>query len=227
MKRLWLLACIVLWLPFSVVAESVRYVSDVLWVPVRTDVSSSARTIKHIKSGTVVSVLGESDDGKLLNVEVQDAAKTRGWVTKRYLLSDPIAKMELKQLKNTMAALESKQGPMVENFAKLKATIATLESEKKSLLSQKKEVETRMGKMESASAQGLALYNQNEQLKELNSSLQKQVADIRQENQLLKENHRNEGIKLGLLAVAAGGFAGFLLPYVKPRGRKQRGVRLR
>lgn len=214
------------WVSASATATT-RYVSDVLYIPLKTKDENKGAVIKHLKSGTVVSVLEEGADGNFLKVQVQDGAKSIGWVKARYLVEEPIAKMELKRLRDTMSSLESKQGPLADTILKLKKQLAESKHQNAALMHQKKALEQKLDDIQKASADTLSIFRQNELLKKNEQQMTQRLKNIEKENETLSNNQRNEGIKLGLFAVVIGALAGFLLPYFKPRGRKQSGVRLR
>ncbi len=220
------IVCALIWLSLSSFAAT-KYVSDVLYIPLKTQDENQGAVIRHLKSGTVVSVLDEDPTGNFLKVRVQDDTKSIGWVKARYLVDEPIAKMELKRLKDTLKSVESKQEPLTATMLKLKKQLEQLNHEKSTLEHQKKALEQKLEDIKKAAADTLGVYRQNEILKKTEQQLALRLKNIEKENSTLSNNQRNEGIKLGLLAVALGALAGFLLPYFKPRGRRQPGVRLR
>ena len=206
-------------------ANSLRYVSDVLYIPLKTE--PEGQVIKHLKSGSILTVIQESSDGKFVKVALQDQKQTSGWVKERYLVDKPIAKAELATLKKTLARANSKAKPLLAKLNTLESQMQTLAAEKKSLQQIEKSLRQEIEQIKAAAGKGLELFEENKALKLELATLNDKLDSTAERNETLSENHRNEGIKLGLFAVAAGGLAGFLLPYVKPRGRKGRSVRLR
>ena len=61
------------------IQANTRYVSDILYVPLKKN-SKGEGTLKHLKSGTVVSLLEEPKVGDYVKVTVHDESKSSGWV---------------------------------------------------------------------------------------------------------------------------------------------------
>jgi len=74
-------------------AGTVRYVSDQLTIPMRSGPTSQNRIIKFLPSGTMLTVLGTSDDGNYLNIENQ--AGKQGWVEVKSLMDQPAARQRI------------------------------------------------------------------------------------------------------------------------------------
>ena len=203
-----------------------KYVSDTLYIPLKTKSGNGAKVLKHLKSGTAVSIL-DTSDGEYAKVKVHDDRSSHGWVKKRYLLDEPIAKTRLARLEGTLKKLKSQQGPLKGNVKDLKGRLTVALLENKKLKTQEANLKKQLTNVKNISSKSLELFENNKQLKVETSKLQQDVESLRKENLLLQSNQKNEGIKLGLFAIGLGGLAGFLLPYVKPRGRRNKGIRLR
>lgn len=71
-----------------------RYVSDILYVPLRSGSSSKNRIVhKGLKSGTPITLLEEVEGW----AKVKTRRNLEGWIQSRYLLKSPTAGIKLAQ----------------------------------------------------------------------------------------------------------------------------------
>lgn len=193
-----------------------KYVSDVLQIPIRTGPTTRNKIIGFLKSGNVVNTREESGDW--VRVQAQTAKKEyNGWVLSRYLMPEPIAAVRLESLKEDLEKVEA-----------MKAELAEFRKQAASATAGQAQAEKELARIRKASANVISLDDNNRQLKESLSKLEAEMTELREKNIILGQNQRNEGIKLGILAIALGALVGFVLPYMKPRqSRRQSSIRLR
>ena len=227
MKRFAVLGFLLLVLvPWNLYAQQ-RYVSDVLYIPVRTGASNQHRIIRHIKSGTEVTLLSRvGDDSEYVKIRVNDDDKaTDGYVKERYLLEEPIAAIKLVSLQKRFEELRNRE-PLARTVDDLKQQLADLKQSNAQLEAAKQEALSDLERLKQVVAKPAEVFEKNKQLMAEQKALEERLKVVETENLKLETDQRNEGIKLGLVAVCLGGLAGFLLPYLKPRGRQQRSIRL-
>ena len=144
--------------------------------------------------------------------------KKQGWVKERFLSDEPIAAHKLETLKVDLARIDAIKTDLVKfkNDAK--------ESEKARVT-----LAAKLERIKKVSKSAVEIDQSNQSLKLQVENLQKQLSETNEKNILLEQAQRNEGIKLGIFAIALGALVGFVLPYLKPRGqrRKNSGIRLR
>ncbi|SME97873.1 TIGR04211 family SH3 domain-containing protein [Pseudobacteriovorax antillogorgiicola] len=216
-----------IWVSFSLLGAT-KYVSDTLYIPLKTQSKNAGRVIRHLKSGTAVTIVErDKSDSDFAKIRLVGQDSTEGWVKTRYLEDEPIAKYKLSQLESKFEKLQSQQEPLKDTVEELKAKLKLAISENKQLKGKESNLEARLDDIKNISSNSIELFEANKRLKAEKDKLAQDVQELRRENVRLQSNQRNEGIKLGLFAISLGGLAGFMLPYVKPRGRRNKGVRLR
>ena len=203
-----------------------KYVSDTLYIPLKTSHENGGRVIRHLKSGTALSIV-DSEGKDFVKVKLKGDEGTEGWVKKRYLLDKPIAKSQLARLEDKLERMKSQQGPLRESVKDLKSKLKLALAENRQLRQKSDQISHEISEIKELSSGTIDLNAQNKKLKQERTELKLNVDALMQENVRLKSNQRNEGIKLGLFAMCIGGLAGFILPFVNVRPRRQRGVRLR
>lgn len=209
------LATVVLLSSTSIFAAR-QYVSDVLYIPVRTGPSNEHKIIAYLKSGTKVSSL--ASQGEYSQIKSHGEKKHQGWVKERFLSSEPIAAQKLETLKQDLERIDS-----------LKADLQKFKSESQDSAKQNKKLNAQLERIKRVSSSAVAIDEENQGLKVEVERLQKELTEVKERNFVLENDQRNEGIKLGIFAIALGAIVGFILPYLKPRNqrRKNNGIRLR
>ena len=91
----------------AALAQSVRYVSDTQYIPLRSGPGNEFRiTHRGIPSGTRLTVARASEDG--LFTEITTAKGTTGWIRTQYLMSELPAQVKLVTAEQKAADLEAK-----------------------------------------------------------------------------------------------------------------------
>jgi len=112
--------------PFALHSAEKAYVTDILYVSLRSEPSLSSQRIQLIHSNQHVEVLGH--EGEFVRVRTDDG--TEGWVQKQYLDSALPKALQLKkseqtvqQLKKDIVLLETKLAELEKNQAKTPALL--------------------------------------------------------------------------------------------------------
>jgi len=111
-------------------AQELRYVSDKLFVPLRSGMGSSFRiTHRGLPSGTTLTLLEENKEEGWSRVSTSKGKE--GWVQNQYIVNEPIAQIKLVRADKKIAQLTTRQ--------------TTLKSELKTLRSENTELKTQLG----------------------------------------------------------------------------------
>ena len=192
---------------------AVRYVSDTLYVPVRTGPTGSNKILFTVKTGDRVDLVGKTKNGFVL---VRSRSKGEGWMPERYLLDKPVARERL-------AAAEKR----LEKTNEIAESLKVARQENRGLVAENKKLAAELERITSVSGQAIALNKTNKELGERLTRLQELNASLSKTNTVLSENTQNQGMKLGIGAVLAGVLLGVMMPYLKTRRRHQMGLKLR
>lgn len=175
-------------------AKTVRYVSDELTIPMRSGASNQHRIIKFLSSGTALTVIETSDDGKFTNVEVGDKS---GWVLSENLMNIPSGR-------DRLAAANKKFENSFQEIKDLKATIAELKSEIRQLKGENKSLQTERTNLTNSledlkitAANPLSLSKKNKELKKELDQARDNEAMLEKDNQQLRSNVTQEWFMIG------------------------------
>ena len=199
---------------FSSLAEATtKYISDELFIPMRSGSSSEYKVIAYLKSGQKVEELGDAQ-GEYVRVE---AKGKQGWVKSRFLLKEQVASVKLEEAKKDLARMAT----ISDRLQASEARALSLEKERDRLSAQ-------LARVRRVSSSQMATFEENERLAKDLASAKQQLEALNQSYIAMSLNQRNEGIKLGILALTLGALIAYLLPFLKPAGRRnQSALRVR
>lgn len=200
---------------YPAVAEK-RYISDELWINLRSGPANDFRIIKTLKSGTHLEFIENSEDDKWTHVTTDKGLE--GWVPKRFLKDEPIAfenliiaQRELEKVKADLEEVKTKYANTKKELAEAKRSASGLNKDKEQ---QTKELEY----IKKVSANAIGLDKKNQELVTKSEELKITVETLRNENERLQNDRDVNYILVGGFLVALGLFLGWLIP--KLGGRK-------
>ncbi len=159
-------------------ADKTVYVSDRLQVIVRVSPNLEAKTIDHVATGEVVSVLETTGDG-WVKIRANDGKE--GWALARYFVDEPPAAVRLKDL-----------DPQSKNLAQ------KLEEARKEALDAKAKLAQADSRAQQAEASYQKLRTDSADVIRLREDCQKLNQDFQQQGQKLEElATENEALRFG------------------------------
>ncbi len=208
MKRFSLLILTLL-LVYPAVADK-RYISDELWINLRTGPGGDFRILKTLKSGSHLEFIEDDLEKKFTKVTTDKGLE--GWVPTRFLVEEPIAfekliltQRELKKAKTDLNELKGKHSEAKKQLASSKRQGKELNKDKGS---QAKE----LAYIKKVSANAIGLDKKNQELMEQSEQLKITVDTLKAENDRLKDSRDLNYILLGGFLILLGLFTGWLLP---------------
>lgn len=198
-------------------AQQTRWISDVLYVPMRKG-PSNQHTILHrgLKSGTRLSIIETQENWS--QVRIPDGST--GWVPNQYLLEEPIAALKLEDAaKKAQRSSERYQ----EASNKLKQLSAENESLKKQLSNSEQgssALTSELNQIKQISANAIDLNDNYQQLAKDHQLLQTELDVARAENERLKKEDSQTWFVYGAGAVLLGVLITVILPALRPRRRR-------
>ena len=213
MKRiaLFVLSLLVL---YPAVAEK-RYISDELWINLRSGPGNEYRILKTLKSGSHLQFIEEDTEAKYTKVTTDKGLE--GWVPTRFLQDEPIAFEKLiltkRELDKTKADLEALQN----KYNETKKELATAKRNAGNLSEDKSEIAKELEYIKKVSANAINLDKKNQELLEQSEQLKISVDTLRAENERLQSSKDLNYIMIGGGLILLGLFLGWLLPKLSGR----------
>ncbi len=218
MKK-FLLALTLLSIAAAAAAVEKRYVTDTLWLQLRSGPSTEYRILQAIPSGEHLIFIEEDADTGYTKVKTDKGLE--GYVLSRFLETEPIAKEKLvlanRELERVKAELETTRTQRNQ----LQSEVEKLKSERSGLGRENTDLEKELERIKSISAGALELDEKARTLSERNQELELQLESISAENAQLHDNRQQTYLLYGGGLVFLGILAGLILPSI--RGKRSSG----
>jgi SH3 domain protein len=202
----------------------IRYVTDVIFTPIRTGPGGDYRIInKGLRSGTAVTFHGITDDGVWAEVETKGG--TRGFLRAQYLQTEVPRANQLNILEAELAASKDRATKLKQNLNEAMEQLTSSDSDMSSTTTALAETRAELDEIKRISANAI-------QLDQLTKELTGKLEDASARNDLLTlENARledrvasNQHLQ-GALSVIAGILIALLIPRLTMKRRRNDGWR--
>jgi SH3 domain protein len=212
-KQLWLGIIGILAIS-GVAAAAPAYVSDILYITLRTGQGEQFKIIKTLKSGTKVELIEKLDD-KYAKVRLADG--TEGYVQHRFLLDEPTAELKLTSAQNKIENLTRENKQLKEKYDRTRSQLRETEKERKHLDTKSSKLEKEQQRLESVAAKPIQLDRENKDLRTKNAELSKQVAELKQQNDNLSGSSSRDWFLTGAGVIILGVLIGLVVPRLRLR----------
>jgi SH3 domain protein len=153
------------------------YISDELTVPLRRGPSNGHKIVNAaLPSGTALEILGEDKSAGF--TQVRTAGGTEGWVPTQYLTSEPAARDRLAAATKRVQTLEAELKSIRDNFQETRSARNDAEKRSTTLDKQTQQLQTELAEIRRVSANSVAHFEENKQLKIQNGDMQGQITQL-------------------------------------------------
>lgn len=210
---LFCLTCLCL----STAMAETRYVTDVLYLQLRTGPGNDFRILKALRSGTHLEIVEEVPDSEFIKVRTDKGLE--GYILSRFLEKEPVAfekllltQQELEKTKKDLSDIQAK-------YSEIKSKAAEIEKSQQSLSTEKSEQEKELEYIRKVSANAINLDKKNQELVMQNEEIQIKNDTLQAENDRLKNKQELTTLMYGGALVVIGLIFGLVLPRIS--GRRQ------
>ncbi len=204
--------------PISAYAETM-WLSDMLWVNIRTGPSDSNRILKVVKSGTRMEILEKPDGSDYYRVRTD--AGLEGWIPHRYLSAEPTGAIQAKNMEAEKQQLQTQFDQLQTKYTNLLADKGDVNGELETLRSSNAELSSELNRIKTISGDAIDLDSQYQTLAEENARIKNELDVLKAENKSLKEFNDNKILYTGGALILLGIFLGFILPRLTGKRRKE------
>ncbi len=207
----YVLLLVGLWVFASGAMAQTVYISDVFFVPVRSGAGSQYRIVHQgIRSGTQLTLLGESSDGEWVNIRTEGGLD--GWIPTQYLLREQPARMQLTAAQTKLAAATKRAEDLEAELKKLRAEHNSLAQTADSQAKESEQYAEELRKIRALSADSINLNQRYQDLLAKHDLVQTEFDAVRAENDRLKSNKTINQWMFGAGLVVFGMFLMLILP---------------
>ena len=215
MKRLKILAFVLITLTFKVSAESYVYITDQLDLPIRSDKNFGNNIIRLLPSGTELSLLQSTEDG-WAQIQFDD---TIGWIKSFYLSPDPSAREKLKKLTRTNNANKLLITKLTSEKEELEKQLLSIKEENSDLVVQRSKSQAEKEHIEQIYQAALKLEHENEKLIQEKLQLKAELQLAENNTQIQKDTSSRNWFIVGAIVLFFGMMIGFIVPNLLNRRR--------
>lgn len=198
--------------------QDVRYITDILHIPLRSGPSNEYRIITtRLKSGNKLVVIDREQNDKWLKVVTESGLE--GWMPGQYLTNQPSAQSRLSQLSEKLAELENQNAQLRQQNQALLGNNQTLNKEAGSVSGDKQKMQQELQEMKFLSADSISLEKRYRQLLKNHELLQTSNEALAVENDKLRSDQRLSFMFYGAGLIFCGVFLAVVLPPILPKRR--------
>lgn len=176
------------------------FVTDNVEIPLHSGDSERTKIVKMLTNGTQLAVYDENPESPYVYVQAGNGAE--GFILRRYLSGEPSARSQLEGLNKKFAALQ-------EENQQLKSSQASSQDIGKD----RDRLNSELMELQQTAANAIQLKQQRDQLQEMVISNERELQQLKRENQALTDSSNQNWFLYG------GGLSlfGVLLGYVLPK----------
>ena len=219
MKRLLKIAVIATALMTSAVHAQSAWVSDQFEITLRSGPSTSNAIQLMIDSGTRLEVIERDAESGYTHVRTQGG--TEGWVLTRYLMSEPSAREQLRNLSSQLTNANSRGSSLDSQLDAIKGEYEGANRQISTLEREKSAVEKELAEIKRTAANVLAIDEQNKSLMDQLAAAQIRADTLEQENRMLASQTTRYWFMAGGLVLLIGVVLGIWLPRIRWQRRSR------
>jgi SH3 domain protein len=195
-----------------------RYIADDIPITLRTGPSLENRILRNLSAGVRVEVLETDEANGYTRIRVASDG-TEGWLLTRYLQAQPIARDRLGAAERNLEAARARVQELETQVAELSNDLARTRAELEALTTRSSDTARELQDIRAASANAVALRDQNEQLRQRAAEADQRINRLVMENTELKSDGRQSWFLVGAGVLFAGILVGLVAPSLRRKKR--------
>lgn len=201
------LVSVAITLVFSGLAQArTAYVTDSVEIPLRSGESERSKIVKMLPNGMQLNVLGDNTENGYTYVQAANGAE--GFILSRYMSGETSARNQLEAANKKLEALQ-------EENKQLKSSQANSQEIGK----ERDKLSTELSELQQTAANAIQLKQQRDQLQERVVSVERELQQLKRENQALTDSSNQDWFLYGGGLSLFGVLLGFILPKLSWRRR--------
>ncbi len=202
----------------AVAAQETRYITDILYVPLRSGQGTEFRIVhRGLPSGTRLTVQETNQDSGYARVVTDNG--TEGWMLSRYLTEQEPAADRLEALQALYDNLVGDEGSLRSQLVEARTALDGTQGRVAELERALKTSETELQDLKRLSSNALNLDITNRRLTEESQVMHTRIEVLEAENQRLKDSEDSRAFVNGALAVLGGVLIALIAQRLRPRPR--------
>lgn len=205
----------------AIYAAPVRFITDELKVMLRSGTSTRHQIVQQIASGTAVTVL--DSDAQTGYTKVRTPSGNVGWVLTRYLSNSAPPRQQLAITEKKLSELENTVNQLRRELGTAGTQRNTAEQQLQKLTEANATLTQQLAEIRRISGNAVQMAEQNRELKNRITELDRENQLMRQENVSLKDRSKRDWFIVGAIVVVFSMLFGILLTRIRWRKRSSWG----
>ncbi len=182
------------------------YVTDSVDIPLRSGESERSKIVKMLPNGMSLNLLGDNTENGYTYVQASNGAE--GFILTRYISNEPISRTQLEAATKKLETLQEENKILKE-----------AKSSNQLLGQERDKLSTELAELQQTAANAIQLKQQRDQLQERVISVERELQQLKRENQALTDNTNQTWFLYGGCLAIFGVLLGFILPKLSWRRR--------
>ncbi|GGX60664.1 TIGR04211 family SH3 domain-containing protein [Saccharospirillum salsuginis] len=193
------------------------WLSDELWVNVRTGAGDQFRILKTIPSGTRMETLEDEPNNGYLHVRTEEGIE--GWVPERFLQDEPTSEIRIANVQAERDELQRQLEELDTKYKDLLADKGDVNGELETLRSENARLSDELQSIKQVSENAIQLDQHNQELAQENASLKNDLDLAQSKLSNLQESRESRMLMAGGGLIVLGTILGLLLPRMRSKRR--------
>lgn len=189
-------------------AETV-YVTDNLSLSLRSEANTQANIVKSLPSGTPLTLL---KGGKAGFAHVRAQSGLEGYIQNSHIKKELPAREQLNTVNKLVKSLQAENLSLQAELKIVKDSITPGSSLEKSLAAERDRLSLELNELKAAAAGVVQLKNERDELQERVVNSERELQQLKLENQALKDSSEQDWFLYGGILVFFSVILGFILP---------------
>ena len=186
------------------------YVTDKMKYTLRSSESNRSKILRMLPSGTALTIISENPDTGYTKVSTRSGVE--GFILTRHTLNKPISRWYLNKANKQLETLKQEFESAKHELNQLKGNNVQALSSNKSLTKERDELDKDLNDLRQTAANAVQLKHQRDQLQERVISVERELQQIKRENQTLEDSANQDWFLYGGILSLFGVILGFILP---------------
>jgi SH3 domain protein len=182
------------------------YVTDNIDIPLRSGESERSKIVKMLPNGMSLNLLGDNTENGYTYVQAANGAE--GYILTRYISHEPISRTQLETVSKKVEALQE------ENKA-----LKSVQADGQEIGKERDRLSSELTELQQTAANAIQLKQQRDQLQERVVTVERELQQLKRENQALTDNTNQDWFLYGGGLSLFGVLLGFVLPKLSWRRR--------
>lgn len=184
------------------------YVTDDLELTLRVAENERSKILRMLRSGTPLTLIEDRGNGYSY---VKTSNGVEGFFLTRFLKTSPPNSHLLEQANNKIEQLQNENAGLKSELTSLQETVKSSET----LMAERNQLMMELAEIKQISSSAIDIKNQRDQFQERVVSAERELQQIKRENQALRDSAHQDWFLYGGILALGGVLLGFLLPKLR------------